>query len=287
MDMSHMVSLAKNSSQKSSMAGVEKAMLAVGVEKLNSTEKRARVHRSVQQIADEYGVNNDTATVKEVAESLYDKPPPPPPPVRPSFPEGFNETMMAMLRNMSLKAAQSDTGVVTPDSEEEEAGALSGAMGKMTAVQMREYMPKMADAQQAVAKEDRRLMANALKLELNCKNHTKKAPVQTVNVTAAIRRFVFNITGQTRLNKKQEMELQSELNHLNTTEMDKNAENELEEMVLDLKEQNRTIAAQNNRTAAANNQTASENKQKKEKAAEPTKPVASSAKSSMFGLFGR
>merc|ERR1711871_793654 len=264
LDMSHMVS-------------VEKAMLAAGVEKLNSTERRARVKRTVRQIADEYGVNNDSATVEEAAESLYDKPPPPPPPVRPAFPPGFNETMMKLLRNMSAKADQSDTGVVTPDMEEEEAGILSGAMGKMTAVQMREYMPKLADAQKAVVKEDRRLLANALKLELACKNKTKPAPVQTVNVSDTVRRFVFNITGQTRLNKKAEAELQYELDHLNATDMDKQAEKDLEDMVLDLKEQNRTIAAENNRTAALNNASN----------ASKVKPIPVAAKTSLFGLFGR
>merc|ERR1711871_1172515 len=253
LDMTHMVKLARNSSRRGHMASVEKAMLAAGVEKLNSTERRARV------------------------KSLYDKPPPPPPPVRPAFLPGFNKTMMKLLRNMSAKADQSDTGVVTPDMEEEEAGILSGAMGKMTAVQMREYMPKLADAQKAVAKEDRRLLANALKLELACKNKTKPAPVQTVNVSDTVRRFVFNITGQTRLNKKAEAELQYELDHLNATDMDKQAEKDLEDMVLDLKEQNRTIAAENNRTAALNNASN----------ASKVKPIPVAAKTSLFGLFGR
>merc|ERR1711871_622518 len=76
LDMTHMVKLARNSSRRGHMASVEKAMLAAGVEKLNSTERRARVKRTVRQIADEYGVNNDSATVEEAAESLYDKPPP-------------------------------------------------------------------------------------------------------------------------------------------------------------------------------------------------------------------
>merc|ERR1711871_610985 len=83
------------------MAAVEKAMLAVGVQKsLNSTEKRMKVRSTVKMIADTYGVNNDTGVVDEVSESLYDKPPPPPPPVKPTFPEGFNETMFGFQRNM-------------------------------------------------------------------------------------------------------------------------------------------------------------------------------------------
>jgi len=119
-DMKHLVHLAKNGTKRE-MFGVEKAMLAVGVEKLNSTEKRRRVHSTVRQIADEYGVNNDTSTVDEVAESLYDKKPPPPPSQKPAFPPGFNETMMSFLRNMSAKSDKGDAGVVGPDEEDDEA----------------------------------------------------------------------------------------------------------------------------------------------------------------------
>jgi len=286
LNSSRLLKFATNSTMRKHMYSVEHAMIAVGAEKLNSTQKRQKVLKTVRQLADEYGVNNDSSTVEEVAESLYDKEPPPPPPKKPDFPEGFNETMVAVLRNMSKKADQSDNGVVPPEAEDEEANKLSGVMGKMTAVQMAYYMPKMADAQKAVAMEDRRLMAMKLKIELACKNKTKPAVKPTVNITSAVRRFIFNITGQTHLPKKYETELQGELSKVNTSEMDKDAEKELENLVMDLKEENRTIELENNRTAAANNASKAAQKAESEKP-KSVKPVPVVSTSIFGSLFGR
>jgi len=287
-DSGRFLSLAKNGS-KQEMAAVEKAMLAVGVQKsLNSTEKRMKVRSTVKMIADTYGVNNDTGVVDEVSESLYDKPPPPPPPVKPTFPEGFNETMFGFLRNMSAKADKGDVGTVSAEEEDDEALKVSAMMGKLSAAQLKEFAPKLADAQAAVAKEDRRLLALKLKLELACKNKTKADPPKpTVNVSTVVRKLVFNITGRTHLAPKQERELQTELDKV-PKDMDKEAVDELETLVRDLKEENRTIEAENNRTLAKNNATKMQEKKAAEEDAKPkSAPLPGPTRAGIFGIFGR
>merc|ERR1711871_1271244 len=287
-DSGRFLSLAKNGS-KQEMAAVEKAMLAVGVQKsLNSTEKRMKVRSTVKMIADTYGVNNDTGVVDEVSESLYDKPPPPPPPVKPTFPEGFNETMFGFQRNMSVKADKGDVGTVSAEEEDDEALKVSAMMGKLTAAQLKEFAPKLADAQAAVAKEDRRLLALKLKLELACKNKTKADPPKpTVNVSTVVRKLVFNITGRTHLAPKQERELQTELDKV-PKDMDKEAVDELETLVRDLKEENRTIEAENNRTLAKNNATKMQEKKAAEEDAKPkSAPLPGPTRAGIFGIFGR
>merc|ERR1711871_83327 len=95
-------------------------------------------------------------------------------------------------------------------------------------------------------------------------------------------------TSQGRLTcpKKYETELQGELSKVNTSEMDKDAEKELENLVMDLKEENRTIELENNRTAAANNASKAAQKAESEKP-KSVKPVPVVSTSIFGSLFGR
>merc|ERR1711937_808341 len=88
---------------------------------------------------------------------------------------------------MSAKADKGDVGTVSAEEEDDEALKVSAMMGKLSAAQLKEFAPKLADAQSAVAKEDRRLLALKLKLELACKDKTKADPPKpTVNVSTVV-----------------------------------------------------------------------------------------------------
>merc|ERR1711937_278203 len=189
---------------------------------------------------------------------------------------------------MSAKADKGDVGTVSAEEEDDEALKVSAMMGKLSAAQLKEFAPKLADAQSAVAKEDRRLLALKLKLELACKNKTKADPPKpTVNVSTVVRKLVFNITGRTHLAPKQERELQTELDKV-PKDMDKEAVDELETLVRDLKEENRTIEAENNRTLAKNNATKVQEKKAAEEDAKPkSAPLPGPTRAGIFGIFGR
>jgi len=72
--------------------------------------------------------------------------------------------------------------------------------------------------------------------------------------------------------------------------MDKEAEMELEHLVVELKEENATIARGNNRTAALNNATKAQEAKEKAEDSKPKKaplPGPKREAASIFGLFGR